>query len=129
MEGECPGRSHSVNFAYRLLLTHHCLLGEMEPSETIEHSVLHHIRYNQRNICCRNNYKRHSYFLVFDTQKPTKFQVRVQSTNRLMLLPTLNLCILLLIFRLLLQSGDIEANPGPTLGKRCLLMSNCSSTI
>ena len=65
----------------------------------------------------------YSYFLVFDTQeKPTKFQVRVQSTNRLMLPPTLSLCILLLIFRLLLQSGDIEANPGPTLGKRCLLV-------
>ncbi|XP_064401202.1 uncharacterized protein LOC135347244 isoform X2 [Halichondria panicea] len=52
---------------------------------------------------------------IFDTQKkPTKFQVRVQSTNRLMLPPTLSLCILLLIFRLLLQSGDVEANPGPT---------------
>ena len=65
----------------------------------------------------------YSYFLAFDTQeKLTKFQVRVQSTNRLMLPPTLSLCILLLIFRLLLQSGDVEANPGPTLGKRCLLM-------
>ncbi len=65
----------------------------------------------------------YSYFLVFDTQeKPTKFQARVQSTNRLMLPPTLSLCILLLIFRLLLQSGDVEANPGPTLGKRCLFM-------
>ncbi|XP_064401311.1 uncharacterized protein LOC135347306 isoform X8 [Halichondria panicea] len=62
---------------------------------------------------CHNNYKRHSYFLVFDTQeKPTQFQVRVQSTNRP---PTLSLYILLLIFRLLLQSGDVEANPGPTL--------------
>ncbi|XP_064401435.1 uncharacterized protein LOC135347394 isoform X2 [Halichondria panicea] len=51
---------------------------------------------------------------VFDTQeKPTKFQVRVQSSNRP---PTLSLYILLLIFRLLLQSGDVEANPGPTLG-------------
>ncbi|XP_064401366.1 uncharacterized protein LOC135347339 isoform X3 [Halichondria panicea] len=59
----------------------------------------------------------YSYFLVFETQeKPTKFQVRVQSTNRLMLPPTLSLCILLLIFHLLLQSGDVEANPGPTLG-------------
>ncbi len=78
---------------------------------------------NQMNIYCHNNYKRHSCFLVFGTQeKPTKFQVRVQSTNRLMLPPTLSLCILLLIFRLLLQSGDVEANPGPTLGKRCLLM-------
>ena len=68
-------------------------------------------------------YKRHSYFLVFDTQeKPAKFLVRVQSTNRLMLPPTLSLCILLLIFRLLLQSGDVEANPGPTLGKQCLFM-------
>ncbi len=55
-------------------------------------------------------------FLVFDTQeKPTKFQVSVQSTNRP---PTLSLYILLLIFRLLLQSGDVEVNPGPTLGKR-----------
>ncbi|XP_064401224.1 uncharacterized protein LOC135347256 isoform X2 [Halichondria panicea] len=51
---------------------------------------------------------------VFDTQeKPIKFQVRAQSTNRP---PTLSLYILLLIFRLLLQSGDVEANPGPTLG-------------
>ncbi|XP_064401234.1 uncharacterized protein LOC135347261 isoform X3 [Halichondria panicea] len=51
---------------------------------------------------------------VFDTQeKPTQFQVRVQSSNRP---PTLSLYILLLIFRLLLQSGDVEANPGPTLG-------------
>ncbi|XP_064401374.1 uncharacterized protein LOC135347346 isoform X2 [Halichondria panicea] len=58
----------------------------------------------------------YSCFLVVDTQeKPTKFQMRVQSTNRLMLPPTLSLCILLLIFRLLLQSGDVEANPGPTL--------------
>ncbi len=73
---------------------------------------------NQLYIYCHNNYKRHSCFLVFDTQeKPTKFQERVQSTNRLMLSPTLSLCILLLIFRLLLQSGDVEANPGPTLGK------------
>ena len=47
MEGECTGRSHSVSCAYHLLLTHHCLLGEMEPSETMEHSVLHYIRYNQ----------------------------------------------------------------------------------
>ena len=72
---------------------------------------------NQLYIYCHNN---HSYFLAFE--KPTKFQVIVQSTNRLMLPPTLSLCILLLIFRLLLQSGDVEANPGPTLGKRCLLM-------
>ncbi|XP_064401196.1 uncharacterized protein LOC135347242 isoform X2 [Halichondria panicea] len=64
------------------------------------------------NIYCHNNYKRHSYFLVFDTQeKPIKFQVRAQSSNRP---PTLSLYILLLIFRLLLQSGDVEANPGPT---------------
>ncbi len=68
------------------------------------------------NIYCHNNYMRH---LVFDIQgKSTKFQVRDQSTNRLKLPPTLSLCILLLIFRLLLQSGDVEANPGPTLGKR-----------
>ncbi|XP_064401306.1 uncharacterized protein LOC135347306 isoform X3 [Halichondria panicea] len=46
------------------------------------------------------------------SEKPTQFQVRVQSTNRP---PTLSLYILLLIFRLLLQSGDVEANPGPTL--------------
>ncbi len=73
---------------------------------------------DQLYIYCYNNY---SYFLVFDTQeKPVKFQARVQSTNRLMLPPTLSLCILLLIFRLLLQSGDVEANPGPTLGKQCL---------
>ncbi len=39
-----------------------------------------------------------------------------------MLPPTLSLCILLLIFRLLLQSGDVEANPGPTLSKQCLLI-------
>ncbi len=78
---------------------------------------------NQMNIYCHNNYKRHFYFLVFETpEKPTKFQVRVQSTNRLMLPPTLSLCILLLIFRLLLQSGDIEVNPGPTLGKWCCLL-------
>ncbi|XP_064401384.1 uncharacterized protein LOC135347354 isoform X2 [Halichondria panicea] len=65
----------------------------------------------------------YSYFLVFDTQeKPTNFQMRVQSNNRLMLPPTLSLCILLLIFRLLLQSGDIEANPGPTLAS--ILTSN-----
>ncbi len=64
--------------------------------------------------------------LVFETsEKPTKLQVRIQSTNRLMVPPTLSLCILLLIFRLLLQSGDIEANPGPTLGKRCLLKIIC----
>ncbi|XP_064401342.1 uncharacterized protein LOC135347321 [Halichondria panicea] len=65
------------------------------------------VRWNPRNIqYCTT---------VFGTQeKPTKFQVRVQSTNRLMLPPTLSLCILLLIFRLLLQSGDVEANPGPT---------------
>ncbi len=71
-------------------------------------------------------------FLVFKTQeKLTKFQVRIQSTDRMMLPPTLSLCILLLIFRLLLQSGDVEANPGPTLGKRCLLkhVCNCSSDI
>ncbi len=73
---------------------------------------------NQMNIYCHNNY---STFLVFETpEKATKFQVRVQSTNRLMLLPSLSLCILLLIFRLLLQSGDIEANPGPTLGKQVI---------
>ncbi len=78
---------------------------------------------NQMNIYCHNNYKRHSCFLVFDTQeKPTKFQVRVQSTNRVMLPPTLSLCILLLIFRLLLQSGDVEANPGPMFSKQCLFM-------
>ncbi|XP_064401302.1 uncharacterized protein LOC135347305 isoform X2 [Halichondria panicea] len=65
--------------------------------------------------------------LVFDTQeKPTKFQVRVQSTNGLMLPPTLSLCILLLIFRLLLQSGDVEANPGPTLGS-ILMLSDLNS--
>ena len=75
---------------------------------------------NQLYIYCHNNYKHHSYFLVFDTQeKPTKFQVSVQSTNRP---PTLSLYILLLIFRLLLQSGDVEANPGPTFSKRCLFM-------
>ena len=43
--------------------------------------------------------------------------MRVQSTNRP---PTLSLYILLLIFRLLLQSGDVEANPGPTFSKQCL---------
>ena len=88
---------------------------------------------NQLYIYCHNNYKRH-FFQVFDTQKkPTKFQVRVQSTNRLMLPPTLSLCILLLIFRLLLQSGDVEANPGPTLGKQslyvCVYNTSCSSAI
>ena len=68
-------------------------------------------------------HREYSYFLVFETQeKPTKFQVRVQSTNRLMLPPTLSLCILLLIFRLLLQSGDVEANPGPTLSKQLMLL-------
>ncbi len=77
---------------------------------------------NQMNIYCLNNYK-HSYFLVFDTQeKPTQFQVRVQSTNRP---PTLSLYILLLIFRLLLQSGDVEGNPGPTLGKQSLCTNCC----
>ncbi len=65
-------------------------------------------------------------YLVFDIQeKPTKFQVRVQSTNRLMLPPTLSLCILLLIVLLLLQSGDVEANPGPTLGKQSLCTNCC----
>ncbi len=110
MEGECLGRSHFFSCAYRLLLTHHCLLGEMEPSETSQHSILHLIRYliTIKLILTSLN------FLVFE--KATKFQVIVQSTNRLMLAPTLSLCILLLIFHLLLQSGDIEANPGPTFG-------------
>ena len=91
---------------------------------------------NQLYIYCHNNYKRHSYFLVFGAQeKPTKFQVILQSTNRLMLPPTLSLCILLLIFRLLLQSGDVEANPGPTLCKQMslyvciIIITSCSSTI
>ncbi len=71
----------------------------------------------------------YSYFLVFDTQeKPTKFQARVQSTNRLMLPPTLSLCILLLTFRLLLQSGDVEANPGPTLGKQSFMYNYAYKT-
>ena len=75
------------------------------------------------NIYCHNNYKRHSYFLVFDTQeKPIKFQVRAQSSNRP---PTLSLYILLLIFRLLLQSGDVEANPGPTFSKQSLCTNCC----
>ncbi|XP_064401318.1 uncharacterized protein LOC135347310 isoform X2 [Halichondria panicea] len=61
------------------------------------------------------------------SEKPTKFKVRVQSTNhRPMLPPTLSLCILLLIFRLLLQSGDVEANPGPTLGS-ILMLSDLNS--
>ena len=39
---------------------------------------------------------------------------RIQSTTSLLVTPSLNVYLLLLSFHLLIQSGDIESNPGPT---------------
>ena len=39
---------------------------------------------------------------------------KLQSTTRLLVTPSLNVYLLLLSFHLLMQSGDIESNPGPT---------------
>ena len=36
MEGECPGCRISISCVSGLLLTHHCLLAAMEPSEETE---------------------------------------------------------------------------------------------
>ena len=39
---------------------------------------------------------------------------KIQGTTRLLMTPSLNACLLLLAFHLLMQSGDIESNPGPS---------------
>ena len=57
-------------------------------------------------------------FIIALEQHPTANKVfkieQFQSTNRLLVTPSLNVYLLLLAFHLLMQSGDIESNPGPT---------------
>ena len=67
----------------------------------------------------------HCILIQFWNSIPTVFprlKEKVQSTISVLVTPSLNVYLLLLAFRLLMQSGDIESNPGPT-GKE---MVNCS---